>query len=180
MNAQLRFGAITTLAGAAAGGLISYMLSRQQFKEARAQRVAAEGWERARRSSERRFDVYKDYLTQARRFRNAIRPPHDPGPGLRMPIPEIDDLARTADAAGSAVFLVSESIRTREACAILMRTAGAVVGAVHDFGHAGDVQLLNKLNDDIAQALRDFQAAAREELGVEDARIPTLDGTGSA
>jgi hypothetical protein len=169
-------GAVTTLAGAAVGGTISYLLSRQQIREARAQRLETERWDQARRSTERRLDAYKDFLAHARQFRNAVRRPHHPGSGLRMPLADIDDLARAADAAGTVVFLVSESARTQEACANAMRTIGAVVGTVHEFSRKSEVRQLDKANDDMAHALRDFQAAAREELGVgtPDAEKPGL------
>jgi hypothetical protein len=66
MQSDVWIGALITLAGAALGGAISYPLSRQQIKEAREQRREYERWERARRSTERRFDVYADFLTHAR------------------------------------------------------------------------------------------------------------------
>jgi hypothetical protein len=164
----LWLGAVTTLAGALLGGAISYVLSHQQIKEARAQRLEAERWDRARRSVERRFDVYKDFLTQARRYLNAIRPPYGPGSGLRIPVGDIDDLARAADAAGTVVFLVSESPRTQAACANVMRTISTVEDAVHGFSQDPGGQRLDEVNDDFERMLRAFQAAAREELGAVD------------
>jgi hypothetical protein len=168
VNADLWFGAVTTLAGAALGGAISYVLSRQQIREARAQRLEVEHWDRARRSVERRFDVYKDFLTQARRLRNAIRPPYGPGSGLRIPVADIDDLARATDAAGTVVFLVSESPRTQAACANVMRTISAAEDAVHRFSRDPEGLRLDKVNNDFEHVLRAFQAAAREELGAVD------------
>jgi hypothetical protein len=168
VNADLWFGAVTALAGAVLGGAISYVLSRQQIREARAQHLEAERWDRTRRSVERRFDVYKDFLTQARRYRNAIRPPYGPGSGLRIPVGDIDDLARAADAAGTVVFLVSENHRTQAACANVMRTISAVEDAVHGFSQDPDGQRRGKVNDDFEHMLRAFQAAARDELGAAD------------
>jgi hypothetical protein len=168
VNADLWFGAATTLAGGVLGGAISYVLSRQQIRAARAQRLEAERWDRARRSMERRFDVYKDFLTQARRFRNGIRPPYGPESGLRLPVGDIDDLARAADAAGAIVFLVSESSRTKAACANVMRTISAVEDAVHGFSQDSERERLDKVNDDFKHVLRAFQAAARDELVAVD------------
>jgi len=144
------------------------VVSRQQIREARAQRLEAQHWDRARRTTERRFDVYKDFLTHARRYRNAIRPPYGPGSGLRIPVGEIDDLARAADAAGTVVFLVSENPRTQSACANAMRTIGAVEDAVHGFSQDPGGQRLQQVNEDFERVLRAFAAAAREELGAAD------------
>jgi hypothetical protein len=90
VDSALWIGAVTGLAGAAVGGAISYLVSVQQIREARAQRQEAERSAQARRSLDRRFAAYADFLTHARRFRNAIRPPHRPGAGMRVPVPEID------------------------------------------------------------------------------------------
>jgi hypothetical protein len=168
-RASRAFGAVTTLAGAALGGAISYLLSRQQIRDARAQRLEGERWDRARRSLERRLDVYGDFVTQARRYRNAIRPSYHPGADPRLPVREIDDLARTADAAGSLVFLVSENPRTQSACGSVLRTLGQVEGVLHELDGDADGEPWDKLNEDMERALRGFQSAAREELGVEDA-----------
>ena len=155
---------MTGLAGAAVGGAISYLVSFQQIREARTQRLEGERSDQARRSLERRFAAYADFLTHARRFRNAIRPPHRPGSGLRIPIHEIDALARSADAAGSLVFLVSDSPQTEGACGAVMRTIGQVVGAIHERERdPGDVPW-DELNEEIEQALRNFQATSKAEL----------------
>lgn len=167
MTASLWFGALTTLAGAALGGAISFLLSRQQIKEARAQRLEAERSDRNRRSTERRLDVYGDFLTSARRYRNAIREPNNSQDGPRLPLREIEDLARAADATGSLVHLVSQRKETFAACGKLMRTIGDTLGTLQvleedDFS---DVPW-DELNEDMSTALRNFQSAARTELGI--------------
>jgi len=123
---------MTGLVGAVVGGAITYLASIQQAREARAQRRDAEKPEAARRSQDRRLTAYAGFLTSARQFRNAVRSPHHHGAGLRVPIQEIDVLARAADSAGSLVFLLGESGRTGSACGTVLRTIGDVVGAVHD------------------------------------------------
>jgi hypothetical protein len=169
VNSALRVGAVTGLTGAVVGGLISYVVSRQQINDARAQRLEKERADQARRSEERRFDTYARFLTRARRFRNAVRPPHRPGSGLRVPAGEIDALARSADAAGSRVFLVAESGQTQEACAAVMRTIGRTVGAIHEHEEDPDEVPWESLSEEWAQVLRDFQAASRIELGIRSA-----------
>lgn len=164
MNSALWIGAVTGLAGAAVGGAISYVVNFQQIREARAQRRKEERADQARRSLERRFAAYADFLTSARRFRNAVRPPHRPRAGLRTPIHDIDALARSADAAGSLVFLVSDSPQTEAACGAVMRTIGQIVGAIHEGEADPDGVPWDELNRAIEQALRNFQALSRAEL----------------
>ena len=56
VSSGLWVGAVTTLAGAVLGCAISFLLSRQQIIEARAQRKEEAERDRNRRSVERRFD----------------------------------------------------------------------------------------------------------------------------
>jgi hypothetical protein len=168
VNTTLWFGALTTLAGAALGGAISYLLSRQQMREARAQRLEAERSEQARRSGERRLDIYADFLTHARSYRNAIRRPSRPESGPSVPLQEIGDLARAADAAGSLVHLVNQSRQAAAACGDVMRTIGETSGILHAFDADMTGVPWEELNEKMSQALRRFQAAARAELGIED------------
>lgn len=163
VNAGLWFGAVTTLAGAALGGAISYLLSRQQIRDARAQRLEGERRDRARRSLERRLGASGDFVTQARRYRNTIRPPYLPGSGPRLPVREIDDLARAADDAASLVFLVSKDPRTRAACGGVLRTLGRIEGVLHEAGQDAGSRSWDELGEDMERALRSFHAAAREE-----------------
>lgn len=171
MNISLWFGALTTLLGAALGGAISYFLSHQQMKEARAQRLEAERSERARRSWERRLDIYADFLMHARNYRNAIRQPSHPESGPRMPLQEIGDLARAADAAGSLVHLVSQSRQTAAACGDVMRATGETSGVLHVFDDTAGIAW-EELNEKMSQVLHRFQAAARAELGIDDGSGP--------
>src|SRR3954447_26394180 len=165
MDASLWFGALATLAGAALGGLISYVLSRQQIRAARAQQLEAERAERSRRSQERRLDIYADFLARARAYRNAIRRPSRPE---SVPLQKIRETARTADAAGSLVHLVSRSPRTALACGDVMRTMGNTSEVLHTSGAELTDAGWDELNKEMSQALRSFQAAARAELGIDD------------
>jgi hypothetical protein len=166
VDSALWIGAMTGLVGAVVGGAITYLVSIQQAKEARAQRREAEKSETARRSQERRVTAYAGFLTSARQFRNAIRPPHHHGAGLREPIEEIDVLARAADSAGSLVFLLAESSRTGSACGTVLQTIGDVVGAVHDGEKDPDHVRWEELNKRMSQVLENFQAAIRTELQI--------------
>jgi hypothetical protein len=72
VSSDVWIGAVTTLAGAVLGGAISFLLSRQQMREARRQRQEEDARERRRRSADRRFEAYADFLTRTRSFRNAV------------------------------------------------------------------------------------------------------------
>jgi hypothetical protein len=163
-------GAVATLAGAMLGGVISYFLSRQQIKAAQVQRTEAEGHERARRSLEHRFDAYADFLTHARRYRNAIRP-YRLASGPVLTLPEIDALAAAADASGSLVFLVNENAATETACRNVLRSLESSMTVIHELESGPGTVPWKELNDDMSHALREFQSAARAELNVNVERL---------
>jgi hypothetical protein len=168
VNADIWLGAVTTLAGAGLGGAISFLLSRQQIRDSRSQRAEAILEDRKRRSLERRFSAYADFITHARRYRSAIRPYRaDSAP--RLPVPEIDTLAASADAAGSLVLLVTESPATARACRNLLGIMGTTIGVIHEFESDLDDAPWPEMNEDVRRALRAFQAAARAELEVGSA-----------
>jgi hypothetical protein len=108
VSADVWVGAVTTLAGALLGGTMSFILSRQQAREARLQRQEEDAREQLRRSADRRFQAYADFLTGARSFRNAVEayylhPRHKPS------LTAIDALLQSANDASALVFLVVES-----------------------------------------------------------------------
>ena len=100
VSSELWLGAPATLTGAALGGAISFVVSRQQINEARLQRVEEAERDRYRRSLDRRIDAYADFYTRARSFRNSIRP-HGHHPVPRATVEEMGALARSAHAASS-------------------------------------------------------------------------------
>jgi hypothetical protein len=155
-------GAVTTLAGATLGGAISFLLSRQQIIEARAQRKEEATREKNRRSLERRFDAYADFLKRARSYRNAIRPYAMTGTDTH----EIDALAQAADAAGAFISLVAENEMTLSASHKVL----AAIANSQELLHNPDSHSRNarwpEANDEMVLSLRQFQAAAREKLEV--------------
>jgi hypothetical protein len=153
------------LGGSSTRGASTYLVSRLQIKESRAQRVEAERWDRARRNVDRRFDAYANFLTSARTYRNAIRP-YRPESGPGMTVQEIDAAAREATAAGSLVFLVYDNPATEAACRSVLRTIRDTVGVIHESAPDLDGVPWRELNDGMARVLRNFQDAARTELEV--------------
>lgn len=162
MSGGLWVGAVTTLAGAILGGAISFVLSRQQIIEARAQRKEEARHDKNRRSLERRFDAYADFLKRARSYRNAIRPYAMTEAATR----DIDALAQAADASGAFISLVAESEMTLSASHKVLAAIAASQELLHNpDSHSRDARW-PEANDAMVLALRQFQATAREELDV--------------
>jgi hypothetical protein len=170
---------VTTLAGALLGGAISFILSRQQVKDARQQREEDDAREQRRRSADRRFQSYSDFLTRARSFRNAVEayylhPHHKPQ------LVEIDSLLQSANDASALVFLVVESKGTYEGCRSVLRALWRTRGILHGIEQSTGEDPWVELNVLLGRTTREFQNAARSELGVSGPAEPwdstTLDG----
>jgi hypothetical protein len=164
VSSDLWFGAVTTLAGAFLGGAISLALNRQQMKDARGQRAEEDLRIKQRRSADRRFDVYAAFFTPARAYRNALRPFAEKS-ASRPSVSELDELARAADSASSLVFLVLESEGTYKACDAIVRAIMRTQSVLYSDPHLTS-GLWPELNNDMAQLLREFQVAVRDELEV--------------
>jgi hypothetical protein len=182
MSIDLWIGAVTTLAGGLLGGSITLMVSRQQMKFAQVQRREVATEENNRRSVDRRFQAYSEFLTRARTYRDSIRPANlQSGPILSGR--QIDEYARSADTASAFVYLVTESQTTYEACSSVMRALGAIQAKLHSHPDQSMVDQWSGLNTKMADALRQFQVAARAELnvgGVEQSIILTRGSEASA
>jgi hypothetical protein len=164
-------GAVTTLAGAVLGGGISYLVSRQQVREARRQRQEDDAREHRRRSIERRFQAYADFLTRTRSFRNAaetyyLQPSHRPS------LAEVDSLLQSANDASALVFLVVESDETYEGCRNALRALWKARAIVHGTEPDTPADPWADLNTLLGRATREFQNSARVELGVSGPNAP--------
>jgi hypothetical protein len=158
------------------------MLSLQQAKQARLQRREEEGREQRRRSADRRFQAYSDFLTKARSFRNAaetyyLHPRHRPSPA------ELDSLVHLANDASALVFLVVESDGTYQGCRSVLRALGKAQEIIHGIDSSTTEDPWAELNMLLGRSMRDFQNAARSELEVkgpaeawDSAARPGLDG----
>jgi hypothetical protein len=155
-------GAVATLAGAVLGGAISFLLSRQQIIEARAQREEEASRDKERRSVERRFDAYSDFLKRARSYRNVVRE----SVISEATFHDVDALAHAADSAGSLIPLVAESPMTIEACHRTLRAIRMSQSVVHNPDRDSRMARRSEAVDELVLSLRQFQAEAREELSV--------------
>lgn len=122
MSADIWLGAVTTLAGAGLGGVISLAVNRQQMRDAREQRTEDDERLKNRRSEDRRFDAYTNFSTCLRSYRDSIRVLEDPSAG-QVSIDEIDAFARSVNTASTLVFFIVESPATYQA-------SRAIIGAV--------------------------------------------------
>jgi hypothetical protein len=162
VNSELWVSAVTTLAGAIIGGVISFALSHQQIVEAQVQRAEDALRDRNLRSVQRRFDAYADFLRRARSYRSAIRTPASTQTAANY----ADDLAQAADTAGSLIFLAAESSNTLDACREAMLAIGMSQTIIHDRNHDSREARRPEASEKMALSIRQSQAAAREELGV--------------
>jgi hypothetical protein len=164
-------GAITTLSGGLLGGAISFVLSRQQLNEARLQRKAEAERERRRRSEDKRYQAYSEFLTRARSYRNALQEYYLHA-NNRPTLGEIDVLLRAANDSPALVFLLVETEETYEACRTVLRALWKAQKILHGIEPSSAEDPWGEINNDLEGATREFQIAARKELGVSGPMRP--------
>jgi len=166
-------GAITTLVGAALGGAISFVLSRQQLKDARLQRKEDATREQHRRSEDRRFQAYSDFLTRARSYRHAVQA-YYLHPDNRPSLDEIDALLHTANDASALVFLLVESKDAYEGCIAVMQALWRTQSIIHHLEPSSADDPWTEINNELGRSTREFQNSARSELEVSGPTEPWL------
>lgn len=149
-------GAATTLAGAVLGGAISFILNWQQVRDTRQQRQEDDRRERHRRSVDRRFQAYADFLTRARSFRNSVEA-YYLQPSHRPSLAEIDSLLQSANDASALVFLVVESDATYEGCRNVLRALWQVRSVIYGLEPAVPEDAWADFNVLLGRATREFQ-----------------------
>jgi hypothetical protein len=161
VSSDVWVGAATTFIGAVLGGGISFLLGWQQVRETRRQRHE----DNRRRSADRRFQAYADFLTRARSFRNAVEA-YYLQPAHRPSLAEVDALLHSANDASALVFLVVESDATYGGCRGVLRALGKAGALLQGSEPAVSEEPWPDLNVMLGRAIREFQNAARTELGV--------------
>ncbi len=165
VSSDVWVGAVTTLVGAMLGGTFSFLLSRQQAREARRQRAEGDAREQRLRSTDRRFAAYADFLTRARSFRNAVEAYYSQ-PGHGPSLAEVDSLLQAANDASALVFLVMESEQTYEGCRVVLRSLSSARDVIHATAPGAGADPWPDLNVLLGRTTREFQNSARNELGV--------------
>lgn len=173
VGSEIWVGAVTTLTGAVAGGTISYALSRQQLNAARVQRNEEERKELQRRSEERRFQAYSNYLTCAQSYRN-IAQAYYLHPDNRPTLSEIDTSLHAATDASALVFLVTESEGTHKGSIAILGAIWRAQKAIHHITQITSDDPWTELNNTLGSAIRQFQNAARIELSVNGPAEPWI------
>lgn len=174
VGSEVWVGAVTTLVGAALGGAISFALSRQQLNDARLQRKEQETNEKRRRSEDRRFQAYSEFLTRARSYRNSLES-YYLHPDRGLDVKEIDSLLHSANDTSALVFLVVESEGTYEGCREVLRALWRAQRMVHQLEPTVADDPWPELDVLLGRATRGFQNAARAELGVEGPAEPWIE-----
>ena len=174
MSADIWVGAITTLAGGVLGGTVSLLVSRQQARDARQQRVEDETLALRRRSEDRRYAAYSDFLTRTRSFRNAAEAYYT-SPRAKPALAEIDALLQNANDASALVFLVVEGQDTFEGGRSVLQTLSRARAVLHEVTTSPVTDPWDELNASLGMAIREFQNAARSELGVSGPTVPWED-----
>jgi hypothetical protein len=171
VNTDIWVGAVTALIGAGLGGAISFVLNRQQSNDARLQRKEEELRERKRRSEDRRFQAYSDFLTRARSYRNAVQAYYLHADN-RPPLGEVDALLLAATDASSLVFLVVESDGTYKGCITILQALWRTQTIIHHIEPSTADDPWTEINNELGRSTRNFQNAARHELGVSGPMEP--------
>jgi hypothetical protein len=174
VSADIWVGAITTLAGGVLGGTVSLLVSRQQARDARQQRVEDETLALRRRSEDRRYAAYSDFLTRTRSFRNAVEAYYT-SPRAKPALAEIDALLQNANDASALVFLVVEGQDTFEGGRSVLQTLSRARAVLHEVATSPVTDPWDELNASLGKAIREFQNAARSELGVSGPTVPWED-----
>jgi hypothetical protein len=164
-------GAVTTVVGAVLGGTISFILSRQQLNAVRLQRQEEAVREQHKRSEDRRFQAYSEFLIKARSYRNALQA-YYLHPDNLPSIDELDVLLHTAEDASTLVFLVVGSEDTYNGCRAVLKALWRARTLTHQIRQSNTDDPWTELNMEFGRATREFQNAARDELMVSGPAVP--------
>jgi hypothetical protein len=166
MDTSAWLAPLAGLVGVILGGLVSYAVSFQQIREARSQRVDEADREQRRRSEERRFKAYADFIMGHRAVQNALHFYYSQAVG-KPSLNDVDLLLQASYNSSAMVFLVAEEDRTKTACVKVLRVLQQAQDVVHkDKSSPADADSWPELNVTLGQAMREFENAARAELHV--------------
>jgi hypothetical protein len=165
VDSDVWVGAAATLAGALLGGVISFVLSRQQINAARDQRNEEAARAQQERSEDRRYQVYSDFLTRARSCRKTLQAYYLHADN-RPSIAEIDVTFHAVSDSPALVFLVVETEGAYNGCRAVLRAFWKAQRIIHGLDSASADDPWSEINNNLEGAMREFQNAARDEPGV--------------
>lgn len=174
MGTSAWLASVIGLAGVMLGGLISFTVSHQQLREARSQRADEVSRERHRRSEDRRFKAYTDFIISHRSVQNALYFYYSRADG-KPSLGDIDALLQAGHNSSAMVFLVAETERTRKACIEVLRVLEHARDIISDEGNFSSGHPWSELNVTMGRSMREFQNAARTELDVNGPEWPWIE-----
>jgi hypothetical protein len=141
------------------------------LNDARAQRKELEITERRRRSEDRRYQAYSEFLTRTRSYRNAVGAYYLHS-DARPSVNDLDTLLQAANDASALVFLVVESEDTYQGCCAALDAIWKARAIIHALEPGSLENPWVEINKEFGRAMRQFQNGARDELGVEGPNHP--------
>lgn len=156
---------IGTVTVAVSGFRNTHKITDQTIQAAAQESIRARDAAHAERLWERKAAAYSAFLTQARAYRNALRP-FEESLNPKPPLSDLDGLAVATNNAASLVFIVLESQETYDTCRSIIRAISTAQSTLSKADAAPSKNQAGKINSHMAQVLRNFQVAVRNELAV--------------
>jgi hypothetical protein len=157
-------GIIGTVIVAVSGFRSTQKVTDQTIQAAAKESIRQLDAARADRLWERQATAYAAFITNARAYRNALRPLAEVQPGLSRG--DLDRLAAAIDSAGALVFILLQSLDTYKVCGEIISAMKSPQSTLHEARVPISKEQADELNDRMANLLRKFQIASRNELGV--------------
>jgi hypothetical protein len=173
MGSAIWLASATGLIGVALGGLVSLAVSRQQIREARALRADEASQERYRRSVDRRFNAFSEFIIQQRAARGALLFYYSQLDG-KPSLTEVNKALRSARDSAAMTFLVLETERTYKACRGVLHALERAQNAVYENTERPSTNPGSETSNELGRAMREFQNAVRAELEVNGPEWPWL------
>ena len=165
METSVWLASVTGLVGVVLGGLVSLAVSRQQIREAHALRADEASQERYRRSVDRRFEAFSEFIIQHRAARGALLFYYSQLEG-KPSLSDISKIIRSARDSAAMTFLVLETERTYKACRGVLLALEQAQNAVYETAGDPSANPSREIQLVLGRAMREFQNAARAELEV--------------
>jgi len=156
-------GVVGTVTVAVAGYHNTRRVTDQTVQAATQDSIRTLDAARADRLWEQQAAAYAAFITHARSYRNGLRTLEKESEFF---IGDLGALAAAADNAASLVFIILTSEATYNACRAVVQAINRTQDLLQSAGTQLSRNQRSKLNNDMADILRVFQVAARDELGI--------------
>lgn len=174
METAVWLASVAGLVGVVLGGLVSLAVSRQQIREARALRADEASQERYRRSVDRRFKAFSEFIIHHRAARGALLFYYSQLEG-KPSLSDISKVLRSARDSAAMTFLVLETERTYKACRGVLLALEQAQNVVYGTAEDPSSNPGQEISFALGRAMREFQNAARAELEVGGPEWPWVE-----